>query len=386
MATLNTNLCSGQPQPLSLRFPIGELLGSGAYAQVFASSYPGTGSPVVLKIANIGEEIFSLALKSEQTMLMQAQHPHVVRFREGYSICSDNDLRLVLDRIAPDISKTYLRHNLSLTANETITIGKQLLEALAAFHAKGFIHRDLKPNNLSYDPKSRQLKLFDFGSAARRENIKPGREIQCTWYRAPEVFLGALYDDRIDIWSVGCILFELYTGEALFSLLMCEKDPAICLSRINAVFSPNELYNWQHRIRLAAAAEGLTQREANQEAEQLIHLIAPMIERNPENRIRAKDALELPGFQSDIRFTIETTHFGPLHFDLYDVANEENPILSLDLSRPKNVQNACLHVPANLTHRYIAKIKNDDNQVVKSFAVTLENGQTIQLDRCLSTS
>jgi len=96
---------------------------------------------------------------------------------------------------------------------------KQVLKALA-FLAKSdvdIIHCDLKPENiLLRHPKKSGVKVIDFGSSCR-SNKRMYSYIQSRFYRSPEVMLGLPYTVAIDMWSLGCILAEMHTGEPLFS-------------------------------------------------------------------------------------------------------------------------------------------------------------------------
>ena len=78
------------------------------------------------------------------------------------------------------------------------------------------IHCDLKPENiLLVDQEATRLKLVDYGSGCFR-NEQVYTYVQSRFYRAPEVILRINYSEKVDIWSFGCILAELYTGEPLF--------------------------------------------------------------------------------------------------------------------------------------------------------------------------
>jgi len=96
---------------------------------------------------------------------------------------------------------------------------KQVLKALA-FLARpdvDVIHCDLKPENiLLKHPKKSAVKVIDFGSSCRT-NKRMYSYIQSRFYRSPEVMLGLPYSVAIDMWSLGCILAEMHTGEPLFS-------------------------------------------------------------------------------------------------------------------------------------------------------------------------
>ena len=95
-------------------------------------------------------------------------------------------------------------------------IARQLLIALEFIHGQGVVHCDLKPENIVFESYSAcKVKVIDFGSACY-ETDRLGTYVQSRCYRAPEVVLGLPWDSRIDIWSLGCILCELWTGYAIF--------------------------------------------------------------------------------------------------------------------------------------------------------------------------
>jgi len=78
------------------------------------------------------------------------------------------------------------------------------------------IHCDLKPENiLLLHPRRSAIKLIDFGSSCL-SNRRMYTYIQSRFYRSPEILLGLAYDQKIDMWSLGCVLVEMHTGEPLF--------------------------------------------------------------------------------------------------------------------------------------------------------------------------
>ena len=91
-------------------------------------------------------------------------------------------------------------------------IAREMLRALAFVHSRGVIHRDVKPDNVMTDAFGR-VKLVDFGLACTRSRTP---NMQTLWYRSPEMLLGDPYDDRVDVWSAGCIMWELLNGAPLF--------------------------------------------------------------------------------------------------------------------------------------------------------------------------
>jgi len=95
-------------------------------------------------------------------------------------------------------------------------ITRQCLEALQYLHGLGIVHCDLKPENILIKSYKRcEIKVIDLGSSCfQTDNLC--LYVQSRSYRAPEVMLGLQYDEKIDIWSLGCILAELCSGEVCF--------------------------------------------------------------------------------------------------------------------------------------------------------------------------
>ncbi|TDH67619.1 hypothetical protein CCR75_006026 [Bremia lactucae] len=95
---------------------------------------------------------------------------------------------------------------------------KHLLIALSHLEACCIIHADIKPDNMVLDEKQTTIKLCDFGSAFKAEAGKqdPTPYLVSRFYRAPEIILGLAYDKAVDMWSVGCCLYEMFTGKVLF--------------------------------------------------------------------------------------------------------------------------------------------------------------------------
>ena len=104
----------------------------------------------------------------------------------------------------------YITHSFFQLDMQSITI--QCLEALEFLHKLGIIHCDLKPENILVKSYSRcEIKIIDLGSSCFQTDHLCSY-VQSRSYRAPEVILGHSYDQKIDIWSLGCILAELCTG------------------------------------------------------------------------------------------------------------------------------------------------------------------------------
>jgi len=117
------------------------------------------------------------------------------------------------------------------TRSRLCYIARQCLVALSFVHKLGLVHSDIKPENILLASYSRaRVKVIDFGSSCYLTD-RQSSYIQSRSYRAPEVVLGLPYDGKIDVWSLGCVIAEMYTGQVTF-----QNDSVVTmLSRIEAI-------------------------------------------------------------------------------------------------------------------------------------------------------
>jgi len=117
------------------------------------------------------------------------------------------------------------------TRDRLCYITRQCLVALSFVHKLGLVHSDIKPENILLASYSRaRIKVIDFGSSCYLTD-RQSSYIQSRSYRAPEVILGLPYSGKIDIWSLGCVIAEMYTGQVTF-----QNDSVVSmLSRIEAI-------------------------------------------------------------------------------------------------------------------------------------------------------
>merc|ERR1712032_799959 len=117
-------------------------------------------------------------------------------------------------------------------------IARQVLTSLEYVHSLRLIHCDLKPENILIRSYSRcEVKVIDFGSSCFVDDHLSSY-VQSRSYRAPEVMLGLQYDQKIDLWSLGCILAELWTGYVLFQ----NDSVQSLLARIIGIIGPIPLH------------------------------------------------------------------------------------------------------------------------------------------------
>ncbi|KAK6931485.1 Protein kinase domain [Dillenia turbinata] len=141
---------------------------------------------------------------------------HCVRFLSSFKY--RNHLCLVFESLHMNLREVLKRfgRNIGLKLTAVRAYAKQLFIALKHLKNCGVLHCDIKPDNMLVNEAKNLLKLCDFGNAmfAGKNEITP--YLVSRFYRAPEIILGLPYDHPLDIWSVGCCLYELYTGKVLF--------------------------------------------------------------------------------------------------------------------------------------------------------------------------
>ncbi|KAK6748490.1 hypothetical protein RB195_001233 [Necator americanus] len=194
-----------------------EKLGEGTYATVYRGRSLLTNKFVALKEIRLEqEEGAPCTAIREVSLLRNLRHANVVTLHD--IIHTDRLLTLVFEYVDRDLKQYMDVCNNVLSMNNIKLFLFQLLRGLAYCHQRRVLHRDLKPQNLLITAKG-ELKLADFG-LARAKSVPTktySNEVVTLWYRPPDVLLGSTdYSTHIDMWGVGCILYEMVAGRALF--------------------------------------------------------------------------------------------------------------------------------------------------------------------------
>ncbi|MHC4174203.1 MAG: protein kinase domain-containing protein [Planctomycetota bacterium] len=158
----------------------------------------------------------------EARVLASLNHPNIATIYEEVEE-AEGVVHLILEYIpGQTLAERIAKKPLKL--EEALSIALQIAEAVAAAHEHDVIHRDLKPGNIKITPEGK-VKVLDFGlaKAVGGEGLdqqstvtEPGRVIGTPAYMSPEQARGKLADKRSDIWSFGCVLYEMLTGRVLF--------------------------------------------------------------------------------------------------------------------------------------------------------------------------
>lgn len=225
---------------LSYRYEIIDVLGKGSFGQVVRCIDHKTGGLVAVKIIRNKKRFHQQALVEvnilQKLREWDPKNKHsMVNFTQSFyfrgHLCISTEL---LDMNLYEFIKSNSFRGFSLKIVRRFT--KQMLSSLLLLKQHKVIHCDLKPENiLLAHPLHSEIKVIDFGSSCF-ENEKVYTYIQSRFYRSPEVILGMTYGMPIDMWSVGCILAELYTGVPIFPGEN-EQEQLACIME---VFGPPE--------------------------------------------------------------------------------------------------------------------------------------------------
>lgn len=153
----------------------------------------------------------------EIRLLKHVTHDNVIKlldiFTRAETAENFNDIYLVTNLMGTDLNNVIRTQE--LTDQQIMFFTYQILRGLKYLHSSNIIHRDLKPSNLTVNENC-ELKIIDFG-LARSEREEMTGYVATRWYRAPEIMLRWMrYTNAVDMWSVGCILVEMFTHKALF--------------------------------------------------------------------------------------------------------------------------------------------------------------------------
>jgi eukaryotic-like serine/threonine-protein kinase len=198
-------------------------LGGGPLTRVYAGRSCPDDEPCAVKLLRPDWDDQPLAVKllqREARACLAVHHPHLVRLREAH--VTRAPYFLVMDLLTGESLRRRLRRDYALDMATSLWVARQCAEALAALHRKGFVHGDVKPDNIRLVTAGQAI-LLDLGFAHRPgENAsfaEQGYILGTANYLAPEL-CGADVDDdpRGDIYSLGVTLFEMLTGRLPYEL------------------------------------------------------------------------------------------------------------------------------------------------------------------------
>ncbi|KAL6880779.1 protein kinase [Trichoderma novae-zelandiae] len=261
---------------------------------------------------------------------------HIVKFERSFD--HRGHLCMAFENLSMNLREVLRKfgNNVGINLKATKAYAYQAFVALAHMRKCSIIHADLKPDNILVNETRSVLKICDLGTAIDRSDAATAHTeitpyLVSRFYRAPEIILGMPYDYAVDMWSIGCTLYELYTGKILFTgdsnnqmlkaimevrgritpkmykrgqlssvhfdeqgqFISVERDKVLgktALRTLNIVKPTRDL-----RTRLLAASSGMDDVESR-ELNHFIDLLDHCLALNPDKRIKPADALKHPFF------------------------------------------------------------------------------------------
>ncbi|HEY6041860.1 MAG TPA: serine/threonine-protein kinase, partial [Anaerolineae bacterium] len=200
------------------RYRLEAELGRGGAGVVYRAHDLVNDREVAVKVLNLrANAIAREQFSREATLSGQLSHPHIIGVYETGFVESDNPRSAPF--IAMELNRgTSLDRLQNLSYSQIINIAVQICEALEYAHARGLVHRDLKPQNILVEKRgfAYTVKLADFG-LARANNERQTAAAGTVYYLAPEVIAGQPAGVAADLYSLGVVLYEMVTGRVPFS-------------------------------------------------------------------------------------------------------------------------------------------------------------------------
>ncbi|MCG6937944.1 MAG: serine/threonine protein kinase, partial [Gammaproteobacteria bacterium] len=205
------------------RYKIEKQLGRGAMGVVYLGKDPKINRKVAIKTLDYsqisGKELNSVKSRffREAQAAGRLNHSNIVTV---YDMGEEEDFAYIAMDYAEGVPLSdYTTADRLLPVNEVYRIIQLVAEALDYAHRQNIVHRDIKPGNIMYDPKNKQVKITDFGIARITDSVRTrtGSLMGSPSYMPPEQITGAVVDGRADIYSLGVSFYQLLTGTLPFS-------------------------------------------------------------------------------------------------------------------------------------------------------------------------
>ena len=231
------------------RYHLEALLGRGSQGTVWRALDREMRTPVAVKLLNTGrlaDSDVQERFRREALTLCRLNHPHAVEIKD---LCTDSHgvPFFVMELLTGHTLEDELQHGGRLSLRRTAEILEPACAALATAHRKGILHRDIKPSNVFLHRQEgiETVKILDFGVARlvgahsleqrlTNTEVPPGTPA----YMAPERFSAETYDGRVDVYSLGVMLYEMLTGALPFSV---DDGNILRLIRLHATSPPRPL-------------------------------------------------------------------------------------------------------------------------------------------------
>lgn len=221
-----TNPPGDSPIRLGDRYELGQVIGRGGMAEVRLARDLRLGRTVAIKQLRVdlaADPIFQERFRREAQAAAGLNHPTIVAvYDTGETVLPDGQHvpYIVMEYVHGQTLREVMRTNSNIKPERALEITAEILSALEYSHRAGIVHRDIKPGNVMVTPEGK-VKVMDFGIAraiadSASAMTQTAAVIGTAQYLSPEQARGELVDARSDIYSTGCVLYELLTGRPPF--------------------------------------------------------------------------------------------------------------------------------------------------------------------------
>jgi len=224
---------------LGSRYQLGEMIGTGGMADVYIAQDQRLSREVAVKILRSDlakDPTFVSRFRKEAKAAAGLNHPGIVAV---YDSGEEPAPYIVMELVSGHTLRQLIHDGERLPLDRALEIGAGILAALEYSHQRGIVHRDIKPANVMITDKG-DVKVMDFGIARAMDDL--GATLTSTWnvvgtaqYLSPEQALGEIADAPTDIYSTGCLLYELLTGRPPFT---GETPVSIAYQHVSGVLTP----------------------------------------------------------------------------------------------------------------------------------------------------
>lgn len=281
-----------------------EKVGEGTFGKVYKARHEKSLEIVALKNIRLNYNTSKIDLPDihEIKILSKLKHKNIINLKKAFTDYATRSYYLCFEFMEYDLME-LLEFGTGFSDQTNANIMKQVLEGINYCHKMKYLHRDIKTSNILVNRKG-VVKIADFGLAIRSDSAKPfDNHVVTLWYRSPELLLGeVMYDEAIEVWSLGCVLGELFAKDPLFpgndetcqlNLIssLCgtptnESCPSFNILPFINIRSPKEVYN------------RILREEFAQLPVHALDLLDSMLALEPRKRITVQAALLSPWFKN----------------------------------------------------------------------------------------
>jgi serine/threonine-protein kinase PRP4 len=204
------------------RYHVTQNLGRGMFSSVVRATDTTTNDLVAIKIIRNNDTMRKAGIKEIDILNDIAENDledkkHIIRLYRSFD--HKGHLCMVFENLSLNLREVLKKfgRDIGINLKAIRAYSQQLFLGLSLLKKCQYLHADLKPDNILVNEGRNLLKICDLGSASPTSENLTAPYLVSRFYRAPEIILGLPYDTGIDVWSIGCTLFELYSGKILFT-------------------------------------------------------------------------------------------------------------------------------------------------------------------------